>query len=86
MLSYKITCQFFHNETQRFFNAARCSGITRRALSSQSYFISFYAQTIEKNELSCKSSHTDDNSRWMAASSRQEIKKKEKRTRNILSS
>jgi len=43
---------------------------------SQSYFISFHAQTIEKNELSCRSSHTDDNSRWMAASSRGKGRKK----------
>lgn len=49
----------------------------KRVLLSQSYFISFYAQTIEKNELSCRSSHTDDNLRWMAASSR---RKEEKRT------
>jgi len=39
-------------------------------LLSQSYFISFYVQTIEKNELSCKSSHTNDNLRWMVANSR----------------
>lgn len=70
---------------ESFCDAARRRNVRKKILLSQSYFISFYARTIEKNGLLCKSSHTDDNSRWMAASSRAKREKKE-RTRNILSS